>query len=94
MQLNPTTPLCWTWEKKEYYWKVLLDLLIENVDPNDGSKLSQLQEKVKIPPPMSGTKHISFLRKYPDVFHVETDTSESGDAIVKVNKNYDLPSWV
>ena len=94
LKLEPTTPCCWQWEPIEYYWSQTVAKLVEAIDPKEGTAYGDLVEAVPLPPPMTGTKLAAFMRKYPDIFHLETRTRSSDDMWVKINAERELPTWV
>ena len=101
VKLCPTTAGCWEWEKIEYYWEETVKAVLEAVDPKDGTWLGEVREKVVMPEPMKKVNLAAFLRKYPDVFRMEVNTSgELDDILVRLNgtgkgeaKEYEMPSW-
>lgn len=94
VKLEPTTPLCWQWEKIEYYWEKTVKALVENIDPQDGCNISHLFRNVSLPPPMYAVDFTTFMRKYPDIFHMERNTTGNDNIHVTLNKAYSLPTWV
>ncbi|GMH46968.1 hypothetical protein TrRE_jg10616 [Triparma retinervis] len=94
VRLEPTTPFCWQWEPIEYYWQKTVEALVENCDPKLGCSFAHLKEKVPLPPTMKSVKLVSFIRKYPDIFQIEVNTSSTDTMWVHINKDYDLPTWV
>mgnify|MGYP006102717149 CR=1 FL=1 len=82
------------WEDIEYYVKQVIGWLLEKIDPLYGTSLQKLKEEVKMPRSMRRVKMITFLRKYPDIFQVELNTTGYEQALVKINKTYDMPTWI
>jgi hypothetical protein len=96
LRLEPTMDGGWEWEKIEYYWGKVIEDLEANIDPKEGTSFDELNAKVELPPTMRGTKLQDFIRKYPDKFHMEVNTSGKNDMWVKIQKKGDraLPTWV
>ena len=93
IKLCPTVTSCFQWEKITYYHKKTVEQCIDLIDKTNGTKLEELIKKVIIPWPMRGIDMKTFLRKYPDVFYIDTDTAGHGVRLVRINTDYTLPSW-
>ena len=94
LRLEPTTHCCWQWEPIEYYWSQTVEKLLEMIDVKEGTAYADLVKAVPLPPPMRDTKLAAFMRKYPDVFHMEVRTRGTDDIWVKINGERELPTWV
>jgi len=94
VRLHPTRENIWEWEKIEYYWNQVIERTMELIDPKDGTALTELVQKVEMPRSMRRVSLVQFLRKYPDIFQIEMDTTSHQQAIVYLNKKkMAMPTW-
>lgn len=57
----------------------------------------RLKELVPLPPPMKKREQfVAFVRKYPELFHVESRTMNNGggEKYVRLNDGGDIPIWI
>ena len=91
--LCPTVTSCFQWETTHYYHDKVVMQCVDLIDKVNGTKLKDLIDEVVIPWPMRGIDMKTFLRKYPEVFYIDTDTAGHGVRLVRINTDYTLPSW-
>jgi len=87
--VEPSFPLAWLWEEQQWYEDVYMDLVAGAIRSSDDKRLTlqELALQVAKPPPLYMTLR-TFLRKYPEVFHLEVNQnscSNSGLVTVRLN---------
>lgn len=95
--LEPSFPLAWLWEPMQWYEDFYMDLIVAELMKDreeglgEGLLLQEVAKRTVKPPPIKMTLR-AFCRKYPEIFHMETNKNNgSASGLLRVRLNQQLP---